>query len=215
MVDVAEIKRLLKIHFSLYGYTGEDISPEINADGSVVVHGSAYMTKSTLDGKIPVKFNIVDGMFGAPGAGLTSFENFPDVCSNIWIPRNRITSLKGCPSYLGELDVQENKLENFLGGPEIVEKILAYNNPLKSLVGLPTGEEPYTIGISFNRQLPLLRLLTADQIFIAKPGADANDFRAFEPVHSIMNKYAGEGKRALFDCQKDLEDAGFEENAKW
>jgi hypothetical protein len=34
-------------------------------------------------------------------------------------------------------------------------------------------------------------------------------------VELILNKYTGQGKRALFDCQKDLEDAGFEENARW
>jgi hypothetical protein len=30
-----------------------------------------------------------------------------------------------------------------------------------------------------------------------------------------MNKYAGQGKAAMFDCQKDLEDSGFEGNARW
>jgi hypothetical protein len=34
-------------------------------------------------------------------------------------------------------------------------------------------------------------------------------------AEEILNRYAGQGKRALFDCQKDLEDAGFEGNAKW
>jgi hypothetical protein len=30
-----------------------------------------------------------------------------------------------------------------------------------------------------------------------------------------LNKYAGQGKRAMFDAQKELEDAGFEKNARW
>jgi hypothetical protein len=37
----------------------------------------------------------------------------------------------------------------------------------------------------------------------------------FQQLHKILNSYAGKGKRALFDCQKELEDAGFEENARW
>jgi hypothetical protein len=36
-----------------------------------------------------------------------------------------------------------------------------------------------------------------------------------EHARKILNKYAGQGKRAMFDCQKELEDAGFEENARW
>jgi hypothetical protein len=34
-------------------------------------------------------------------------------------------------------------------------------------------------------------------------------------IEGIFYKYAGQGKRALFDCQKELEDAGFEGNARW
>jgi hypothetical protein len=34
-------------------------------------------------------------------------------------------------------------------------------------------------------------------------------------VAKILNKYAGNGIRYLFDCQKDLEDEGFEGNARW
>jgi hypothetical protein len=30
-----------------------------------------------------------------------------------------------------------------------------------------------------------------------------------------MKKYEGQGKKALFDCQKELEDAGYEGNARW
>jgi hypothetical protein len=30
-----------------------------------------------------------------------------------------------------------------------------------------------------------------------------------------MKPFLGQGKRAMFDCQKDLEDAGFEGNARW
>jgi hypothetical protein len=34
-------------------------------------------------------------------------------------------------------------------------------------------------------------------------------------VENILNKYAGKGRREMFWCQKELEDAGFEENARW
>jgi hypothetical protein len=34
-------------------------------------------------------------------------------------------------------------------------------------------------------------------------------------VEKILNKYHGQGKRALFECQKELEDEGFEGNARW
>jgi hypothetical protein len=38
---------------------------------------------------------------------------------------------------------------------------------------------------------------------------------ATPPPYHIIKKYAGKGKRAMFDCQKELEDAGFEGNARW
>ena len=34
-------------------------------------------------------------------------------------------------------------------------------------------------------------------------------------VEDIIGQYAGQGRRAMFDCQKALEDAGFEGNARW
>jgi hypothetical protein len=34
-------------------------------------------------------------------------------------------------------------------------------------------------------------------------------------AEKILNRYAGNGIRYLFECQKDLEDAGFEGNARW
>jgi hypothetical protein len=53
---------------------------------------------------------------------------------------------------------------------------------------------------------------------VAKEVGFSNTGDTFEKAYQvakILNKYAGKGKKGLFDCQKDLEDAGFEGNARW
>jgi hypothetical protein len=86
-----------------------------------------------------------------------------------------------------------------------------HNQLLQSLYGLPT-EIGGRLHMSYSKTLPLLRAL------VAKGGVsfESDQHKAdADKVAEIINLYKGQGKRAMFNCQKDLEDAGFEGNAKW
>jgi hypothetical protein len=135
---------------------------------------------------LPIKFNRVEWNFEAHGLLLKNLSNFPDyVGSDLNLCDNLLTNLVGAPSYVGK-------------------DLYLTRNLFDSLEGFPAfvGGK---VTITWSENLPLLRSLTAPKIIIyGKPRAMV-----------IMNKYAGQGKRAMFDCQKELEDAGFEGNAKW
>ena len=216
MVDKEHILRVLRIHFQVDNeeIKRDDNRIEIGDDGSVSVWGNVRMTKPA-GGRIPVRFDQVGGWFQAERCGLTSFENFPLSCNSLFVAENYLSSFNKCSVGLLSIDIQNNRFENFVGlDTETLDLIEATGNPLKSLEGLPETppEEPLRIGITYRKDLPLLRLLVATEIDILDP---QRSYKRFEPVQSILRNYAGQGKRAMFDCQKDLEDAGFEENARW
>ena len=81
----------------------------------------------------------------------------------------------------------------------------ANNNPLTDLDGL-ASHIGSTVSFDYTKDLPLLRTLVAQKIW---PNPDQVE------LEKILVKYAGQGKRGIFDCQKELEDEGFEGNAKW
>jgi hypothetical protein len=84
---------------------------------------------------------------------------------------------------------------------------------LQSLEGFPASVE--AVIFTWSSTLPVLRLLNACRIGIAYGNTNAIENRAAEKVKDILRRYAGQGKRAMFDAQKELEDAGFEKNARW
>jgi len=185
---------------------------EIYSDGSVDIIGNVRMIRSA-SGDIPVEFNIVQGYFQAQHMNLNSLKNSPIQCTGLFVSNNNLENFNHLPSGLVNLDISNNKFKNFQGlKTEFLTRLDAFGNPLESLEGLPTSppEEPLGISITWSKHLPLLRLLVATDIdLLGRPGEH------FEPVESILRRYAGQGKRAMFDCQKELEDAGFEENARW
>jgi hypothetical protein len=113
--------------------------------------------------------------------------SFDRVDGDFWCHNNQLTTLEGGPTSVGG-------------------DFRCYHNQLTSLKGMPAVEG--TLWLSYSPTLPLLRCLLAKQV-------------KFHPalrnktIETILNKYAGQGKRAMFECQKDLEDAGFEGNAHW
>jgi hypothetical protein len=89
-------------------------------------------------------------------------------------------------------------------------------NPLKSLEGLST-EIGGWIELTYDPKLPLLRTLVAKLGLVLRlPSEPTLEIEAArDAVNNIMFRYQGQGKRAMFDCQKELEDAGFGGNARW
>lgn len=137
--------------------------------------------------QLPLWFGKVSGIFSAGNVGLTSLEGSP-----YWVE--------------GSFDVRGNKLTTLKGGPSWVGKsYYAINNPLTDLDGL-ASHIGSSVSFDYTKDLPLLRTLVAQKIW---PNPDQVE------LEKILAKYAGQGKRAIFDCQKELEDEGFEGNAKW
>lgn len=214
VMDEDKVRQILASDFIIKG----DV--EIQSDLSVNVGGDVRMTRRSKTGLIPIKFGIVDGEFRATHMNLTSLENAPDSCHDLYVSGNRLTSLKYCPVYLGTLDVSNNRITNFHHAPDIVRFIHAYMNPLTSLEGFansdsdPDAEIDY-VDITFDPHLPMLRLLNAEEIHVSSPGPGYSHITAFQPVHDILNKYAGQGKAGALKCAAELIRAGFKENARW
>jgi hypothetical protein len=212
MVNKREILQLLKDHFS-FDYN----SAKVSSDGLVTVNGDIQLLNLhyTRFEKLPVAFKAVT--------------------ENLSLDENALVTLEGCPPELGvSFDCSRNMLKSLSGGPEIVgwnyycdhnqlvdlkgapvqipNNFNCIGNPLKSLDGFPLKVEN-AAWLPYLPHLPLLRTLAARHIFL-EPADDTHTVEKGK-VQTILNKYAGQGKRAMFDCQKDLEDAGFEDHAKW
>jgi len=136
--------------------------------------------------ELPVKFGTVDGDFSAIDKQLETLKNMPKI-------------VKGNCELLG------NKLTTLIGAPlEVGGNFEVNRNPLQDLIGFPQ-KVGGRVTVKWSQSLPLLRTLNAQEVVVyGQPR-----------VSMILNKYAKQGKRAMFDCQKELEDAGFLENARW
>ena len=118
-----------KIHNICKKYDIENYS--INSDGSIDVDGDVDLSYKNLD-KIPIKFDVVTGMFYCNNNNLTSLENCP----------NEIKSWFNCSS---------NKLTSLSGIPNS-KNVMYYcaENPLKSLDGF---EGSYNIIYCDNKEI--------------------------------------------------------------
>ena len=152
----------------------------------------------------------VGGGFWCHNNQLTTLEGGPtSVGGDFLCHNNQLTTLEGGPTSVGRhYDCSNNQLTTLEGAPtSIGGSFNCHNNQLTTLEGLPTI--PGILHLSYSSTLPLLRCLLAKEIQLyPKDGKH-------KTAEVILNRYGGQGKRALFDCQKDLEDAGFAENARW
>jgi len=163
---------------------------EIYSDGSVDIIGNVRMIRSA-SGDIPVEFNIVQGYFQAQNMNLNSLKNSPIQCNSLFVSNNNLENFNHLPSGIVNLDISNNKFKNFQGlKTEFLTRLDAFGNPLESLEGLPNSppEVPLGIGITYSKNLPLLRLLVATDIDILDPQMIT---KRFEPVQRILRKYAG------------------------
>lgn len=207
MVDKQKVEKLLFEYFVCRG------SVEYQSDGSVNVGGNVILSKKPPRGLIPVKFGVVDGTFRADNKGLVSLFNSPDSCNNMFVIGNKLTSLEHVPVRLDTLNVENNKLTNFVHGPEQLDTIIATDNPLTSLEGLPDSD--YHISISYSEHLPLLRLVNSVHASINMPETGRTFSVRYEPVHTIINKYTGQGKPGALKAAAELIKAGYKGNARW
>jgi hypothetical protein len=152
----------------------------------------------------------VGGSFSCSDQQLTTLEGAPtSVGGDFLCHNNQLTTLEGAPTSVGgSLLCHINQLTTLEGAPTSVGgDFWCYTNQLTTLKGMPTV--PGILHLSYSPTLPLLRCLLAKEIQLYPENGK------HKTAEEILNRYAGQGKRALFDCQKELEDEGFEGNARW
>ena len=199
MVDKKEILELLAEYFTFEPNDAVkfSISPEGLVNVLELTPGRGYLRtikgKPFPSGKLPVRF----GLFKA----------------SLKLDRNQIVDLAGCPPVIqGNFVALGNRLKNVKGGPKEVTGrfwLGMQENKLESLDGFPNRVGDYA-KLPYHDKLPLLRTLACqDGVILSSSSVNTN------PIEEIIDKYKGQGKRAIFECQKELEDAGFEGNARW
>ena len=146
------------------------------------------------DGMWPVSFGYIDGICNMQNCGLHDIEGGPiEVYQDLDLSFNPLTNLKG--------------LTTRIGGRLLLEGI-----KFKSLDGLPPDQ---SVEISWYPDQPMLQLLTCKWIELPWHQMQEKGDSPAKTVLTILRKYRRHGRRAMFDCQKELEDAGFEGNARW
>jgi hypothetical protein len=217
MVDQNKILKDLETYFVAHSIL-QDKKYRFTEDGKLDVYNDLRPRLYEFpDGRLPFAFGKVTGTFNVRDSRLVSLEGCPyEVTGNFLAANNLLSSLEGSPEIVGGTFEcrKQLALTTLVGAPKIVGGIFNCSDNLRlvSLEGLP--QELKVLLVTYTEHLPLLRALTATKGVQFWWRSESQD-RAAQQVREIINKYAGQGKRAMFDCQKDLEDAGFEENARW
>jgi hypothetical protein len=148
-----------------------------------------------------------------------------ELASNFDCSENRLTTLDGSPkTVLGRFICNENILRDLIGGPEKAYVYDCRGNPLTSLDGLANN-----IGgilyLTITDSLPILKLLSKTTLgkVLREPMylGGAARFANSDTRLSIINKYlnlieAGTTKKqAMWQCQQELINLGFDKNATW
>ena len=199
MVNKREILKLLAEYFFFEPNDAVkfDISPEGLVNVLELTPGRGFLStvkdKPFPEGRLPVRFGLCK--------------------ASLKLDRNQIRDLAGCPSVIqGNFVALGNRLKNCIGGPKEVTGrfwLGMQENLLESLDGFPNRVGDYA-KLPYHPNLPLLRTLACqDGVTLSSSSFITS------PIEEIIEKYKGQGKRAMFECQKDLEDAGFEGNARW
>ena len=114
-----EIKDICN-YYGIYGYT-------INSDGSIDVDGNVKLTYEGL-GRIPIKFNKVDGYFECSYNKLTDLENFPnEISGSVYLTGNNLKNLKGFGKVGGLIYLNDNPLESLEGYNGDINKVFCLN----------------------------------------------------------------------------------------
>jgi len=203
MVDKKAIQELFHNYFTSGHHSPDElVEIQIGDGGEVNVYevtpGAGILLalpQQFPNGKLPVKFGVCNASLLLNKCGLTSLEGSPPVVN-------------------GRFSASLNPLKDMTGGPIEVLRSVGFMQdfPVQSLAGFPlkVGEH---LRIIYHKNLPLLPAL------VCKGGvmlsSTKHSHALLEQVEDIIAQYAGQGRRAMFECQKALEDAGFEGNARW
>ena len=165
---------------------------------------------------LPIKFKFINGSFSCnENRRLTSLIGFPDTLMyNTYCYGNGLKTLKGGPTSVnGIFNCSDNQLSNLEGCPYVTYDLNICNNPLESLNGLKSDIR--RIFLTYTPTLPLLKCLTAKTIKFDPTGP------LIKQIQYVLNKYAGQGRKAALDCAADLLSLGkklgidLTMNARW
>lgn len=235
MVNAEEIEMRMVSYFE-DPYTEDRITPDdyvIDTTGAIHVSTSVHMIKATPNRMLPVLFAVVDGDFVISERKLKSLRGAPHIVDGDFdCSMNALTSLAYAPKHVGSrasFKCDGNQLTSLAYAPKGCDEFVCNNNQLTHLQDAPpckllwATENPFTsfkntpdhiehLVISYAPHLPLLGLLSVKKIeFEHDPGDDAQS----KQVEEILNKYAGQGKKAMLNCASDLIRAGYKDNARW
>lgn len=97
---------------------------QVHEDGSVSTKSDIEFISQRLYGKLPFKFNKVEGNFICINCGIKTLEGAPRyVGGNFSCAHNQLTSLKDSPNYVGGwFNGYGNKFVSLEGAPEVVKE---------------------------------------------------------------------------------------------
>ena len=178
-----------------------------------------YCTDATIDDNGYV--SCIDNVYLLTNDSITVNRlpvKFLKVAGDFIINNNQLTTLEGCPIEVGgDFECKNNLLTSLVGGPEkVVNDYRCVDNKLTSLVGIPKNVTA-TFKLSYDKNLPLLRLLTLTNFTFDN---HSNINYAFD-IMTVLLKYAGQGRKAALDCAVDLLSLGkklnidLTMNARW
>lgn len=209
MVNVIDIESRLQKRFKIEGTY--QIDP---ASGIVNVKGSVRLLRKVK--QLGVSFGKVSGDFVCSSSMLETLAGSPQrVGKRYYCGGNQLTSLQGGPTWVGQdFYCVDNHLTNLSYAPmHVGGNFSCVKNPITSLEGIPeklNGE----FEITYSAKLPLLRSIVAEQVEL-RPKETFGSYKKLFQIGDILNKYAGQGKKAALLCAADLIRAGFKDNARW
>jgi hypothetical protein len=182
----ADYDRIMSVKNMLSRYFTITGNLKINEQNLIDLDGSCEIKHSIVSiSRLPVKFLQVSSWFYCSGVDLES--------------------LVGAPQKVGgDFYCSNNKLTSLVGAPKTIGgEFSAAGNMLTSLEGVP--EYFFRGTFTWHAQMPLLRLVGKLCGLLDAPLCT-----------EILRTYVGKATRSsILACQKELIDAGFEDNASW
>lgn len=222
-----EVETQLKKYFHVGG------EHEVNDDLTVSVTGNVRFKTSQQDvTRLAVRFRRVSGDFIVRFNQIESLDGFPlEVGGSCNIDSTEVTSLEHAPNkVMGTFECSSNAITSLHYGPETVGKNYLCNNcqltspkgapqvvpglfdishnPLTSLQGLPI--KVGSLKITYSPQLPLLALM-----LVRIDDGTINLEKAPVTVRTIISKHVNSGRKGAVEAQRELMDAGLNDNAKF
>jgi hypothetical protein len=148
----------------------------------------------------------VGGEFDCASNRLSSLDHGPQFAGAYNCNFQQIGSLEGAPTNVsGMFQCRNNQITSLAHAPSGISFLDCQSNPLVNFEGMPSNT--LSISCSWKPDLPLLRLLSCDQVYLG--------WECPQVVNEIMTTYAGEGKPGALKAAAELIKAGYKESARW